>query len=253
MNPLPLKLETTNPLSAKFRLKMRLLTNCALVLGIFIPCAIFASPFEFAWAIDAVLIVLLWYFFFFMWLDRAIKIRCPTCTETLLTNTPWICGFCHQANLKADEYPFVDKCEHCGSQPKAYKCHYKRCQKLIFLTQDNHEENYARCINSPSAPSPTEEKKRAYEDLKTDMQYKIDIAYLEDSLKKLNERLNGPKIKTAFEQRREGFENDYSAVIGIKELAEQKRREAKERFKNHPELLEEALAAIKDLEVKYTP
>src|SRR4051812_17615161 len=112
-----------NPLSARLRFRLRTLVNFFCVTASFTFFAVIVSGFPFAWIADAVAIALLFYVFFFLLENRTISLHCPHCRKYIATNTPWVCGFCKGENKRVDEYPFVHRCEKCGAEPKAYKCH----------------------------------------------------------------------------------------------------------------------------------
>lgn len=84
-----------------------------------------------------------WYLVFHVWEKSPIWIRCGHCGKMIASNTPWICGFKQCRNEHVDAYPFVHRCEHCTAEPKAYQCHH--CGKLIFLSEDELAQNFARC------------------------------------------------------------------------------------------------------------
>src|ERR1044071_5454799 len=71
---------------------------------------------------------------FFGLQKRPIGIRCTNCRKFLKTNTPWVCGFKQCRNDQTDDFPFVNRCQHCEAEPKAYKCHH--CGELIYFTED---------------------------------------------------------------------------------------------------------------------
>src|ERR1035438_1197030 len=86
---------------------------------------------------------------FVVWENRTIGIKCPYKKKYIKTNTPWICGNkeCEHQNNRADDFPFIYKCERCGTYPKAYQCHHDGCKKLIFFTKDEQRSGYARSAN----------------------------------------------------------------------------------------------------------
>ena len=219
-----------------------MLTNWLIVLGIFLPVAVFDNG-----AADAVAIALLFYLYFFILEKRPIRLDCPHCKRIILSNTPWVCKACTSKNTDTDNYSFLNKCNNCGVEPKAYRCHHKGCGEIIFFTGDQDETNYASGLNSPAeVPKPDErtEKVKAKVETVEDKKKDIEIAELDEKLKTIKERVEGPKIKTPFEQKKESFEKYYDGVMGIREHARKKRAEAAETYKDDPESLKDANDAI---------
>ena len=232
-----------NPLTGKLRFKLRTLNNFLLGLGIFIPLAFLAAQFWFAWIFDLVAIAVLFYLFFFVWDKRAVKIRCHHCRKILRTNTPWVCGFCQQKNEKVVEFPFVHQCEHCGAEPKAYKCHH--CEQLLFLTEDHQEQNYAVCLNTEAKPPPTDAptlRKEEREKLEHDIYMTEGAVKLESD----KQRLEFSKKKSPVEEIEESFNKHHARVMGAVEFARQQRAINAEKYKNDPEMLKAANDSIDD-------
>lgn len=235
-----------NPLTAKLRFKFRTFFNWLIVIGIF---AFVAAVFD-NWVIDALAIAILFYLYFFILDKRTIGMDCCHCGKHIASNTPWACGFCKEPNKNAREHPFVDACEHCGNEPKAYKCHHTGCEKLIFLTEDKLETNYAHVLNAsseiPEPPKPDERavKVKTHQETKQDKEHELEVAKLDEQLKQIKERIDGPKIKTVFEQKKESFDKYYDGVMGMREYARKKRAEAAQAYKDDPESLRDANEAI---------
>ncbi len=244
-------------MTSRARFKSRTSDNIAILLAAFILVefilsglvAIIFTSFLPMFVVDAVGIGAA-YYFYILWDKRAIRLQCRACKNIVLSNTPWVCGFCKESSKNANEHPFVDKCMHCGNEPKAYKCHHGDCRKFIFLTDDRLETNYAYCLIAPSEvpepPKPDERtvKVKAHQETKQDKEHELEVAKLDEQLKQIKERIDGPKIKTPFEQKKDSFDKYYDGVMGVREYACQKRAEAAERYKDNPELLKDANEAI---------
>jgi hypothetical protein len=105
-------------------------------------------------------------------------------------------------------------------------------------------------LNAPSEiPKPPELDGRAVkvktnQENKQDKEHELEMAKLDEQLKGIKERIDGPKIKTPFEQKKESFDKYYDGVMGIREYARKKRAEAAEAYKNDPESLKDANEAI---------
>jgi hypothetical protein len=235
-----------SPLNGRLRFKLRPLNNWLFCSVVFTGVAFVLAqsiPTPVVWLADAGATAVLFYVNFFVLDKRSIGMRCPHCDEPIATNMPWVCGFCGGKNQRTDEFPFVNQCEHCTAEPKAYKCHHARCGKLIFLTSDMLEINYAYCVNSPvssPADAPNLDDQAIREKQRQEKQHEIAMAEFEEKLKQINERVQGPKVKTLYEQKKAKLNDYYSGVMGIRQDVRKLRAEAAELYKNDPESLQDA-------------
>ena len=185
------------------------------------------------------------YFFLFNFLEgRAIWIKCDQCGQKITSKTPWVCGFekCKKPNQNVERFPFLNKCEHCGAEPKAYQCHH--CGKTIFLTQDLQIEGFAFAIGSkfqtkPTSPEPVKdeiaERKHATEIVKAQiesLQREAELVEAQAHLKKVKGE------KTSLEE-----DGDAKHLIHMGRLivSRQKIARAKEELKDDPEALERTI------------
>jgi hypothetical protein len=236
-----------NPLTGKLRFQLRTLTNCLLVLVIFLPLAFIAAFLPFVLLADAVIIALLFYLYFFILNKRAIWVRCSHCRKRVATNTPWICGFCKERNQQVDEYPFVYRCEHCSAEPKAYKCHHWGCGELIFFTEDQLEKNYAMCVNSPVEKVPVPETEAArFQREKQMLSHEIEMLDLEGKLEAVKQRRDLGKKKSPVEEMEESFSQHFTRALGAHEYARKQKTANAEKFKDDPEMLEKANQVVDD-------
>jgi hypothetical protein len=239
---------TEDPGTARLRFKLRGLNNILLVAVIFGGVAILAVNTAYVTIIDLVTGSVLLYVFFFFLEKRTIGFRCPHCQAHISSNTPWVCGFKECSNLNIVSHPFVHCCENCGAEPKAYVCHH--CRKTIFLSSDKLAANAARCLNL-SAPSstaePQEEIQRQRQEQKQQREHDIAIAELDERLGKIKERTDGPKLKKPGEKLAEKLEQGYLESMGLREYAKKKRAEVAEMYKDDPESLKDANAAIDEI------
>lgn len=238
-----------NALHGRMQFRLRTAINIAVVVAVFIPLALVLALFPFAWIGDAILIVILYLVFAYVLEQRVIGIECPHCGKHIETNTPWICGFCQKTNDEGSEFPFVHRCKHCGAEPKAYQCHHRECRKLIFLSKDELETNYARCVNAsivepqPSAEATDEEqwlrekKKMEHELMMTELSAKLDAAKRRAEL----DRKRSPR-----ERLEKSFEDFHTGALGAREIAREKEKEIKVRYKDDPEMQKAALEAVED-------
>jgi hypothetical protein len=185
-------------MTARFRFKLRPLTNyvfVAFIFGVFaiivaMVVATMQASVLWAWLADIIAMAVLFFVYFHLLDKRAIFIRCenPKCRRSIGTNTPWICGFsnCLKTNEHIDEYPFSNCCEHCGTAPKAYKCHH--CGELIFLTLDRLTHSYARCVDARP-----ERKKR-------------DTSAVQEEHETLRDEIHTTRLRTELEREKQTFE-----------------------------------------------
>ena len=182
--------------------------------------------------------------------NRPIRLRCNSCKRIILSNTPWVCGFCGKNNEDADNFPFVHRCQHCGAEPKAYRCHHVNCGKLIFLSEDHLEKNYARCMSGAAeAPELDEatvaETQRQKE--KREKEHTLEMTALDSQLKKLMAEIEGPKIKSPKEKAIKSFDDAYDGMMAVEEHLAKRKQEVEEKFKDHPSLRKRALKVIDDI------
>ena len=152
--------DSPNPLTSRERFaSARYLSQARLAIGFIAFVLIWSAVWILPLGIDLpvrLLAIGLGYIFAFgivryrytFWKRRPIRLRCRECREVIITNTPWVCGYCRKPNLNPLEFPFVDKCANpeCGLEPKTYRCHH--CNKFIFLTPDKDQINFAYRFNS---------------------------------------------------------------------------------------------------------
>jgi hypothetical protein len=247
-----------SPLSGKRRFKLRTINNFIFAIAIFIPFALLsaflsAPRFWIAWVTDAVAIAVLFYLYRTFWNKRAIWIRCPTCRKKIATNTPWMCGSCSVKNEHVDDFPFVNRCESCGVEPKAYRCHHENCGKLIYLTKDELMRNFAYCINPVLEAREEEVERDTYEQKKRRGEYRLHLAQLykqvelaeqeENNVKKKAEPL---KEKTQEEKIKEHREGRRSKTIAAAEIYRNERKANEEKYKDDPEMLKMANEDLDD-------
>src|SRR5580765_7685769 len=122
--------DSTDPLTARARFKARSGKCVVGVVAIFfglvvvlswISANIFSSFLPMLVG-DAVALAIC-YFLYLAWHDRPISLQCDNeeCRKLILSNTPWVCGFCKETNRNANEIPFVHKCAHCSDEAKTYR------------------------------------------------------------------------------------------------------------------------------------
>ena len=193
---------------------MRLFENMLVIAGMFLVfvfvfsfiCAqVFSNPMVPMLCID-IAALLAAYYFYKVWERRAIRLACRECERVISSNSAWVCSVCKKANVHANEFPFVHKCEHCGAEPKAYRCHHKDCGKMIFLTDDHDSTDFAYRVNSEAPVSDSDKeaaartnKLKKVEEQKQEIAQLISLKKIENELVELHEQLEGKKKKTAEE------------------------------------------------------
>ena len=165
--------ESTDPLKSREQFASRRFLNLTVLVGCFIVFALFWSalwllPLFVSATVSTLALVLGYgaglvvvYYFCLVWEKRPIRLRCPRCRKFIVTNTPWVCGYCRKPNLNPVEFPFVNKCEHleCNLEPKTYRCHL--CNEFIYLTPDKDQINYAYRFNSPADTTKADKAAKA--------------------------------------------------------------------------------------------
>jgi hypothetical protein len=224
-------MQTVDPLEARQWFTRRGPMAWAISIAVFI-----ASFFLLTLALDGflafIIAVIATGCLFFFYLDRrAMGIECPSCGKYILTNTPWICGFCGAKNFRVDEFPFVGRCgnKECGAEPKAYQCHH--CEKLVFLTPDRQKFNFAKCVNVPDRSKPVKKDPVAGKISKQDaelhdLKHELDVTIIKGNIKEAKARIEPPKMK--------GLEDKYRGMVKDEDDARKLKASIDEECKNDP-------------------
>ena len=250
---------TTDPLTSRRRYKARDIETLVVIGGVFVFLVSLLSfgiswlaPSVFAMLIGDAALLAFSFYLYIIWRERPIALRCDACANLIQSNTPWICGFCKRANRNANEYPFVRECGHCHNSPKAYKCH--RCEEahVIFLSDEKDDAHYAFALNDPKEKWVDQEqvsdsRKAAVQEKK----HKLEIAEFALKLKYLKEQRDRLIKKTKLKQNIEAAKEDYDAAMGMKAWVAQQKAEVEVEFRDHPDLLADALQTLEEIREKY--
>ena len=232
-------------LKARAWFKMRAGVNGVVTIVLFIPVyfvlmLIFGTIIAFAVSTTATFAL-----FFFVLDKRAVKIRCDKCQKPIMTNTPWVCGFCKAANKNVDDFPFIHRCQHCGAEPKAYKCHH--CGELIYLSDDQLKANHAFCLGTevklvPPPPPPDEVtlQKREVQTLR----HQVIVARLTAELNKVKSNVELSKKKSPEELIEASLTEHLASNMAGFRAARNVKMALAEELKDDPELLEKANASV---------
>ena len=232
-----------NPLWARFWFKLRGVINWATVIIGLILIVFILQEFMPYWVADVIAITLMFCLYFFVLNKWAIDIRCPSCFRILKSNTPWICGYKFCRNENVDNFPFISRCQHCGTEPKSYKCHHSECGQLIFFTNDRQKTNYATFISSSSnLPPPPSKPKEPGKWEKKVAQESEELHNLQHELKKTqlqgdihDEKRRIQPLKSERELIEEDLDKMYDRNIGAEEAARKKKAMVDIQFANDPE------------------
>lgn len=231
-------------INPKLEFKIRTLQNWAVCMGGFTLLVLLFAPFPFRWLIYLIGIAVTTYILFVVLEKRASLITCPNCGKQVATNTPWVCGVCGKSNLKVDDFPFTHRCEHCGIEPKAYRCHHPKCGELIFFSEDKQKENCARCL-SPEAPAPPpKDKGVARKEELEDVLHEIDMTKRKAELDELQDAQKNRK-RTKKEQVEESFKSYRGTVMGARAFAREWKMLKTAELKDDPDLLQDELDTLK--------
>lgn len=245
MRPVVQPFDTSDPLSARLRFRLRTLTNVLIVLGIFIPSIVILALFITAWLADLIVIAAMFYLYFFILDKRAIGMHCNHCHKVVKSNTPWICGFCEARNQHTDDFPFVHRCEHCGAEPKSYQCHH--CQQLIFLNEDQLKANPAICIGMvvkvdppPLLPDEATLQKREVDAL----QHQLIVTRLASELNREKRNAEFSTKKSPEEVVEESLAKHLAEDMAGARAARRIKLALAEELKDDPEMLKKANASV---------
>jgi hypothetical protein len=231
-----------NPQHARWYFKFRSLLNFLGVAIVFAVVVTVAAQIDGGFFIMLIAAGIGYFLYFHVLENQAVSIACPECRKVISTNTPWICGVCGKANTRTNKFPFIHRCEHgeCGAEPKAYKCHHRGCGKLIFLTDDCQEENFARCLTAPVPPAPDETKEEisAQEREKRRLEHQLVITRLNAELNEAKKLVDPPKKKPIREIIEEDYTRYNTRYMIVYEIAAREKKANAEKYKDDPEMLE---------------
>jgi hypothetical protein len=248
--------ESLHPLESRTQFKTRTLRTWAAILGAFVillflllfTCSLLLPgtvgkivAFLIAATVACVLYAL--------YNSRPVRLRCCSCQKIILGNTPWVCGACGGKHYDATEFSFLNRCQHCGAEPKAYRCHHKNCGQPIFFTVDESELNLAHCLNTQGQPSEDEADARQARDRLREKRVKehaVAMRELDVQLKKHQAELEGPKIRSHRETAIKAFDDEYDGTMAVEEHLARRRKEIEEEFKDDPTLLKRAKKALEE-------
>lgn len=228
--------------TGSLRFKLRPLNNWLFCLSVFATVAFVLAQFVEApllWLAEGAVIAILVFMNFIVLEKRSIKIRCPHCQKSVRTNTPWVCGECGEKNQQIDEFPFVNRCEHCSAEQKSYKCPHSNCGQLIFLTADKLEGNYAYSTASNITNTSIDDE-AIRQKQRLEKEHEIAMAEFDEKLKQIKTRAEGPKVKTLYEQKKTKLDDYYASVMGIRQDVKKLKADAAELYKDDPEGLKDA-------------
>lgn len=91
-------------------------------------------------------------FHLYVFLRRfAVHPACPYCGKALSSDLTWVCGYCDTVHNQPYFYSVFLRCKRCGRKPKAYKCHYPVCGKVVYLDMDF---DTTHCAYAPGQAPP---------------------------------------------------------------------------------------------------
>ena len=181
---------------------------------------------------------------YIVWERQPFRLACPGCDKILLTNTPWFCPVCRKPNLNTAKFPFINRCEHCPTEPKAFRCRNPKCKKLIFLTEDEDGTNYAFALNSPDEVIAEEKRAhsvRTQQELREDQQHEISVAKGDVTLATLQQRhksilgqLKEKEKKSPLESKRNSLGEFFDSNIAAEQAAREQKAKNAEDCKDDP-------------------
>lgn len=200
---------------------------------------------------------------------RPVRFFCPTCGAYQPSTTPWICGRCRHENKSLVRFSYLRECEDCREAPETFNCH--RCNEFICLNKGPtngrpqvHSLDLAarRAPRQESAEIPREQVVKQQRSEREDIEHKISMAELTarlaERLKQLKKVLNveDPKPSTdsetkvieptARERREKELQRHRDEQLSVHEVAREAREEAKKKYADDPDLLEQHLAVIQE-------
>jgi len=253
--------DSTDPLSSRSRFASRPVVNLAIIGG---GSVCFAAVFSWLWSLanpGSLLPMLIvgvscmgsGYYIYTILENRPIFVKCEACDNLISSATPWVCGECKKLNSNTDEYPFIYKCQHCGAQPKAYRCHHDTCNKLIFLSIDRDPTNFAYRFASdvevPKQPDQQIEDRKRADETKRKKRDEIELARLDQELQAVRKRLEAPKKKTPAEL----LQDEVEVSAGWESAANELKARNAEKFKDDKKKIARENKKVDDVIRRHLP
>ena len=213
--------------------------------------ASYASDSKLVLFVFEALLVTAMLFVFSLLNRRPIQLICGKCCNSIMSNTPWVCGVCGETNLDTVQFPFVHRCEYCAAESKAYKCHH--CGELVFLTPDKQKSNYAFCINDKSEPrrpggDAEAQRHKVRQEQVARAQHEVEIAKLQAELKALQVRVREQEKLSAAELKKVQVEEQIDGAITLTQLYATKKSAIIMEHKNDPRLKRKLLRIVREFE-----
>lgn len=191
------------------------------------------------------------YYLFTIWDKRPIQLRCTNCRNTISSSTPWVCRNCGAKNLDTENYPFLFKCEKCGVEPQAYRCHHKKadntdCGEMLFFGPDKNANNYAYCLNSPAEIPKPDQHAAELKELREKRERVIEereLKLVEEDLLKIQKRVTSetvekPNAKTLVEE-------DIKYMMELEEIEAALMAKYEQQYAGNKKLLKRMKMALK--------
>lgn len=238
--------DVPDPLTSRARFHGRIVHHMLKLLAVFLGVAVVIAVLSvyvfksgFFMFVGDVLALSVMIFLFLRLNNKPIRLKCLACAKMILSNTPWTCGFCKQENRDTRGFPFVNTCQHCGNEPKAYKCHH--CGGLIYLTEDEQKSGYAFFANDDSErpkPKPmpvvVDKEKIRHEEVR-EKQHNLAMAKLDAELKAVKEPTREPSADEIRFQLERRFRARLTKVSGARELGVILKSEIAVTYKHSPQ------------------
>ena len=240
-------MQTCDPLTAKTWFKLRTPVNLGIILVCFIPLVFVLQNLIYPLIADAVAVGLAFCAYYFVLDKRAIAILCPNlkCRQYIETNTPWKCGNvkCQRENERVDDFPFINRCQYCSVEQKAYKCHH--CGHTIFFSEDKLKSICATCVELPVITKPKPAKRdRGADRISNEneairkTEYELRKAKLELQLRTVKKELEPEKELTQEEILSKSAKEFVDRNMSGAKIIEQLKAKNEKLFKNNPAELE---------------
>ena len=175
-----------------------------------------------------------------------IELLCDYCGKFVPSDMKWRCGYCDHENHRTEVYSFLDKCQACDREPKAFVC--PNCGETNFLDADKDGAQPARKLVERPKPAPQEDpkakKRREHESRKEELEREIELAKLTSALAQAKAAGETKKDPTVQERMKEEIRRYLERFMGSHMAAKELWAEFAERFKGDPETMEMVNEAI---------
>jgi hypothetical protein len=192
--------------------------------------------------------------FTFGWVFTPVWVACEFCRKATPSDIVWKCGYCGEVNDQTKSYSFLNECRKCETAPKSFYCTH--CCEINCLDSTGDKSNPALKLGMslpPPVPPPAIPKQPEPQDPHTaelrELQKRQQLLTQQIAVARLKAELDKwkPARKKSIRKRLEESIAEYQGqFLTAREIYEREKRANEEKYKDDPEMLEQANQVLED-------